>query len=95
MSFQKVVKATAKRAHIKNYPHKKSEWKQKRVTWLWEYMKTIISTILVYSGRHKMYYYAQLRETEQELKSLGYYDSTVVWCMIREVQLEHKMFHRW
>lgn len=95
MSFQKVVKAPARRAHIKNYPHKKSKERDRRVKWLWEHMKTLISTILVYSGHHKMYYYTQLRETEQALKSLGYYDSTAVWCMIREVRLEHKMFHRW
>lgn len=95
MSFHKVVKAPAKRAHIKNYPHKKTEWKQKRVTWLWEYMKTLLSTILVYNGHHKMYYYTQLRETEQELKCLGYYDSRAVWCMINEVKWEHGRYYRW
>ncbi|WNT48224.1 hypothetical protein [Enterobacter phage EC152] len=95
MSFQKVVKAPAKRAHIKNYPHKKSEARERRVKWLWDYAKSLLGVILINSGDLKLHFYEQLRATQQELKDLGCYDSRVLWCMIREAQLEHNRYRRW
>lgn len=95
MSFQKVVKAPAKRAHIKNYPHKKSKERERRVEWLWEYTKSLLGVILINTGDLKLHFYEQLRTTQQELKELNAYDSRVTWCMIREVRLEHRRFHRW
>lgn len=95
MSFHKVVKAPAKRAHIKNYPHKKSKERDRRVKWLWEYMKSLLGVILINKGDLKMHFYEQLRATEQELKELGCYDSRVTWCMVREVRLEHRRYYRW
>lgn len=92
MAFHKVVK---KLAHIKNYPHKKSEWKQKRVKWLLDYVRMLLWAILMNRGRMKWNYYEQLRAIEQELKDLGCYDSRVIWCMTREAILEHNRYRRW
>ncbi len=95
MTFQKVVKAPAKRAHIKNYPHKKSKERDRRVKWLWEYTKSLLGVILINTGNLKLHFYEQLRATQQELKELNAYDSRVTEFMIREVRFEHNRFHRW
>jgi hypothetical protein len=95
MSFHKVVKAPAKRAHIKNYPHKKSEATQRRVKWLWEYAKPLVASLFVFKGDGKLFYYTQLSEVKQELKKLGHYDERDLWCLINHARWEHKRFHRW
>ncbi len=95
MTFQKVVKAPAKRAHIKNYPHKKSEARDQRVKWLWDYTKLLLEVILLNSGDHKLHLYKQLRSTQQELKELDAYDSRATEFLIREARFEHNRFHRW
>ena len=95
MSFHKVVKAPAKRAHIKNYPHKKSEATQRRVKWLWEYARPLVSSLFVFKGDGKLFYYTQLSEVKQELKSLGHYDEQTMWCIISQARWEHNRFYRW
>lgn len=89
MSFHKVVKAPTKRAHIKNYPHKKSEWKQKRAAWLLEHAKTLATALMVTTGKHKLRHYTRLKEVEHELKTLKCYDGYA----LREVLLRAKHKH--
>ena len=95
MTFHKVVKAPAKRAHIKNYPHKKSEATQRRVKWLWDYTKSLLGVILVNSGDLKLHFYEQLRATQQELKELKAYDERSTWLIISDVKWEHTRFYQW
>lgn len=95
MTFHKVVKAPAKRAHIKNYPHKKSEAKRRRVKWLWEYAKPLVASLFVFKGQDKLFYYTQLSVVKQELKGLGHYDEQDMWCIISQARWEHNRFHRW
>lgn len=95
MAFNKVVKAPAKRAHIKNYPHKKSEERDRRVKWLWDYTKSLLGVILVNSGDLKLHFYEQLRATQQELKELNAYNERNTWLIITDVKWEHNRFHRW
>lgn len=95
MSFHKVVKAPAKRAHIKNYPHKKSEATHRRVKWLWEYARPLVSSLFVFKGQDKLFYYTQLSVVKQELKELGFYDEQAMWSIISQVRWEHNRFHRW
>lgn len=94
MSFHKVVKAPAKRAHIKNYPHKKSEARDRRVKWLLEYLGSLISAVLLHTGEQKLYYYTQFSTVKQELKELGCYDERATWCIIREARWEHGRYYR-
>lgn len=94
MTFHKVVKAPAKRAHIKNYPHKKSEAKRRRVEWLWEYARTLVSSIFAYKGDDKLSYYTMLSGVKKELKELGSYDEQAMWCIIRQTRWEHNRFIR-
>lgn len=95
MTFHKVVKAPAKRAHIKNYPHKKTEWKQKRVSWLWEYAKPLVASLFVSKGGEKIFYYTKLSKVKQELKELGHYDEQDMLCIISHARWEHNRFYRW
>ena len=95
MTFHKVVKAPAKRAHIKNYPHKKSKERDRRVKWLWDYTKSLLGVILVNSGDLKLHFYEQLRATQQELKELNAYNERNIWLIITDVKWEHNRFHRW
>lgn len=94
MTFQKVVKAPAKRAHIKNYPHKKSEARKRRVEWLWEYAKPLVASLFVSKGDGKLFYYTQLSVVKQELKELGFYDEQDMWSIISQARWEHNRFHR-
>lgn len=95
MSFHKVVKAPAKRAHIKNYPHKKSEARDRRVKWLWDYTKSLLGVILVNSGDLKLHFYEQWSAVKKELKELDAYDERSTWLIISDVKWEHNRFHRW
>lgn len=95
MSFHKVVKAPAKRAHIKNFPHKKSEERDRRVKWLWDYTKSLLGVILVNSGYHKFHFYEQWSAVKQELKELGCYDERNTWLIISDVKWEHNRFYQW
>lgn len=87
MAFNKVVKAPAKLAHIGNCPRKKTEAKDRRVERLLDYTKSLLEVVLLNKGELKMYFYEQLRATEQELKKLGCYNSRDIRCMIREIRL--------
>lgn len=89
MSFHKVVKAPAKRAHIKNYPHKKSEAEQRRLRWLLEHAQTLATAIMVIKGKQKLEYYTQFKDVENELKSLKCYDGYA----IKEVLIRAKYKH--
>lgn len=95
MTFQKVVKAPAKRAHIKNYPHKKSEATRRRVEWLWEYARPLVSSLFVFKGEEKLSYYTLLSGVKQELKELGFYDEQAMWCIISQARWEHNRLCRW
>lgn len=95
MAFNKVVKAPAKLAHIRNCPRKKSEGKRQRIEVLLDYAKTLVPAILLHQGSKKLYLYAQLSDVKQELKALGFYDEQAMWYIISRARWEHKRFHQW
>lgn len=68
MTFQKVVKAPAKRAHIKNCPRKKSEWQMRRKGFLLRQVGTLADMIFVLPG--KLEWYVELKDTIKELRDI-------------------------
>lgn len=75
MTFHKVVKAPAKRAHIKNYPRKRSEEESRKMEWLLEDAQRLALCIMVIKETPQRFdYYTQLKDVERELKTLRCYD---------------------
>lgn len=89
MTFQKIVKAPAKRAHIGNYPHKKSEARIQRKAWLLNHLRTLIGAMLVMGSEFKTEYYLILREAERELKEMGSYDEWAIRELVITAKHEH------
>lgn len=90
MAFNKVVKAPAKLAHIKNCPRKKSETEKKRMEWLLESIKTTTASLLAPFGQeYKMYLYNRLREDIAELSSLSCYNGVEAQATITEIKFYH------
>lgn len=90
MAFNKVVKAPAKLAHIRNCPRKKSEREKKRMEWLLESIKKTTASLLAPFGpEYKMYLYTRLREDIAELSSLPCYNGVEAKAVITETKFYH------
>lgn len=92
MAFNKVVKAPAKLAHIRNCPRKATERKRQRIEWLLDYAKALLPAIIIHQGRQKLYSYTQFSDVKQELKALGFCDEQLVLLMVREAQRKCKSY---
>ncbi|ARB12683.1 hypothetical protein BIS47_179 [Klebsiella phage vB_KpnM_BIS47] len=90
MAFNKVVKAPAKLAHIRNCPRKKSEREKRRMEWLLESIKNTTTSLLAPFGQeYKMYLYTRLREDIAELNSLTCYNGVEAQAAITEIKFYH------
>lgn len=90
MTFRKVVKAPAKIAHIKNYPHKRSEAESRSMVALLDHAKRLALHILVSHGySQKLHYYTELKEVERSLKALRCYDENHFKCAMVRAKYDH------
>lgn len=96
MAFNKVVKAPAKLAHIRNYPHKKTEAEVRRMHWLLQYIDDL-SEALVLPGKlnEKLFFYSQLRDAVKEINRLPCYNGVDVQEIFVRVRFYHERRMKW